>query len=327
MSRPLWVATLLISLVLSLVMSACERPGQSDSSARSIRPVSGSRSKSDADGPIPITSGRASISCDYDYEARTDVSLSHVSHEALTQAVARCAATNMVHVYYSGTVAADFLAFITALNQVTNEKSMAVKILDLDSSGGDVEIAMRAGDVIAGSSWGLWISKQSSCLSACVLILAASSYRSVSGSVGVHRLFPTASSATTRADLDTELKDIVEAVRAYLRKHGASASVADLMMTVPANDIRLLTSNEIGQFGLDGTNAAQADLDRIQLVKKCGIEFVERKEAWGRALRQCRSASDSSLRQFDECATRLSKQFGFPDARCPEDGPVSLFGS
>src|SRR3546814_4861397 len=56
------------------------------------------------------------------------------------------------------------------------------------------------------------------------------------------------------------------------------SSDRDLMMTVPNRSLRLLDESELREYGLSGTNAVQDDLDRIILARKCGDEFVKRRE-------------------------------------------------
>src|SRR3546814_2354291 len=101
------------------------------------------------------------------------------------------------------------------------------------------------------------------------------------------------SQATTRAELSQELREVYGEIKEYLERNGASVAVADLMMTVPNRSLRLLDDGELREYGLSGTNAVQDDLDRIILARKCGDEFVKRRDAFLRAYaRQCRVRSE-----------------------------------
>ena len=162
------------------------------------------------------------------------------------------------------------------------------RILDIDSAGGQVEEAIRAGDAIAGGRWAIWVREDSVCHSACVLVLGAGDTRSIAGKVGIHRLIRDRSKATTRAELSAELKDVNQQVRDYLARNGVAGSLADQMMIIPNRDLRVLTTAELAAFGLSGTNAVQDDLDRITLMRQCGNDFVRRRDAFMRAFdRQC----------------------------------------
>jgi hypothetical protein len=197
------------------------------------------------------------------------------------------------------------------------------RILDINSTGGHVEQAIRAGDTIAESNWDIWVREESICHSACVLILAAGDTRSIAGKVGIHRLIRDRSNATSRAELNEELKATSLQVHDYLGRNGVATAVADLMMTIANRDLRLLTEDELKQYGLVGTNAAQDDLDRIRAGRKCGEDFVRRKDAFGQAFdRQCLEPG-KPFETVDACGLALRQQFGFPDPKCLIESPMS----
>mgnify|MGYP006174302729 CR=1 FL=1 len=104
-----------------------------------------------------------------------------------------------------------------------------------------------------------------------------------------------------------------------------AVAVADLMMTVPNRRLRLLDKDELQEYGLDGTNAAQDDLDRLQLMRRCGEDFVLRRDAFMRSFdSQCKTAG-AGLDEMQACGLALREQFRFPDANCPADSPLSEF--
>ncbi|MET0719079.1 MAG: hypothetical protein ABWY34_11870, partial [Pseudoxanthomonas sp.] len=189
--------------------------------------------------------------------------------------------------------------------------------------GGHVEDAMKAGDAIGASQWIIRVGDHAICHSACVLILAAGDDRQITGKVGIHRMMRVASTATTRAELSQELREVYVQMKEYLERNGASVAVADLMMTVPNRKLRLLSEDELMEYGLDGTNAVQDDLERIGLTRKCGEDFVRRKDDFMRAFdRRCK-LQDSAPEAVDACGLALRESYGFPDAKCPIESPLS----
>jgi hypothetical protein len=70
------------------------------------------------------------------------------------------------------------------------------RILDIDSSGGQVEDAIRAGDAMADSGWTIWVRQGAVCHSACVLLLAGGDDRVIAGAVGIHRIIRIQSDAS-----------------------------------------------------------------------------------------------------------------------------------
>ncbi|MEO8367430.1 MAG: hypothetical protein ABI538_14650 [Pseudoxanthomonas sp.] len=273
---------------------------------------------------VQVTSGQAYVSCDLDYVAKGDGEpLVDLSYEGVLAAVEPCRQAGVVRLRYEGKISTDFTALVERVANIAKRLQINRRILDLDSSGGHVEDAMKAGDAIGASQWTLWVRDDAICHSACVLILAAGDSRQVAGKVGIHRMLRVDSTATTRAELSQELREVYALMKQYLERNGASAAVADLMMTVPNRKLRLLTEEELQEYGLEGTNAVQDDLERIQLTRKCGDDFVRRKDDFSRSYdREC-AQPGKAVEEVDRCAAELQQQFGFPDPKCPADSPLS----
>lgn len=272
-----------------------------------------------------LESGTARISCGYDYETEGDGEvLSGLGYFSLVDALAACRAAGVVRVRYEGKIGAGFTALVERVAAMANRMDIPTRILDVSSTGGHVEEAIRAGDAMADSHWSIWVRDGSICHSACVLVLAAGDTRSIVGKVGIHRLIRDNSQARTRAELRAELKQIHGDVTEYLERNGGAATIADLMMTVPNRDLRLLTDAELKEYGLDGTNAAQADLDRIVVMRKCGEDFVRRRDAYTRAFDRLCLEPGRAFKTADECGQSLQQRYGFPDSHCPAESPVAV---
>lgn len=275
---------------------------------------------------MPLASGEAWLSCDLDYSQHGDGEpLLALDREALESALAGCVDRGVLRLRYRGRIATDFAALVERTTRVADALGIRKRVLDLDSAGGMVEDAIRAGDFIAESRWTIWVREESICHSACVFLLSAGDVRRIAGHVGIHRLIRMSSTATTRAELNAELRVVHGRVRDYLERNGSSVAVADLMMAVPNRSLRMLSADELLRFGLDGVNPAQDDLDRLRLQRECGQDFVSRRDAFARAFdRKCRE-HESELDQLNACGLALRSNFGFPDAECPAESPLSEF--
>lgn len=250
------------------------------------------------------------------------VPLKDLSFALLEQAVGACEGDRL-RLQYKGKIAADFTTLVERVANMATRKRIDQRVLDIDSAGGHVEDAMKAGDAIAASQWTVRVGEDANCHSACVLILAAGDQRDIEGRVGVHRMLRIGSEATTRAELTQELREVYGDIKEYLERNGAAVTVADLMMTVPNRKLRLLTRNELMEYGLEGPNAVQDDLERIQLTRKCGDDFVRRKDDYDRAFtRQC-AGLEQDLEAMQTCGLQLLQGFGFPDRKCPVESPLS----
>lgn len=273
---------------------------------------------------VELTSGEAAISCESNpIAARGGEPLTDLSYAGVNAAVEKCKQAGMLRLNYEGKIATDFTALVERVGNVAERLKIEQRVLDLDSSGGHVEDAMKAGDAIGASKWTIRVGDQAICHSACVLILAAGDDRQIAGKVGIHRMMRVDSTATTRAELSQELREVYEKMKEYLERNGASVAVADLMMTVPNRKLRLLSADELVEYGLDGTNAVQDDLERIGLTRKCGEDFVRRKDEFMRAFERECQLPDSSTEVVDACGLALRESYGFPDRKCPIESPLS----
>ena len=272
-----------------------------------------------------LENGRAWVSCSTEYagEAGDGAELEGLQREQISQALAPCAARGLVRVRYAGKINPGFAEMMWRLAVVADQQKIHKRILDLDSSGGQVESAIVAGDSIGESGWTIWVREGSICHSACVFVLAAGDNRLLSGKVGIHRMMRISSKATSRAELNRELHEVYDNVKDYLQRNGVAVGVADLMMTVPNRSLRLLTPEELRQFGLDGTNAVQDDLERIKQMRACGDDFVQRKDAFLIAFDQQCKRDGADMESINSCGQALKQRFGFPDAVCPEESPLS----
>lgn len=275
--------------------------------------------------PAKLESGKALVSCETDYSKGDGEPLESLAFFSVVDALSPCQQSGVVRLHYKGKIAADFTDLVVRVADIADRMGIDKRILDIDSAGGQVEDAIKAGDAIGASHWNVWVREGAVCHSACVFVLGAGDNRLISGKVGIHRIIRMSSTATTRSELNEELRGVYSRVKDYLERNGVAVAVADLMMTVPNRKLRLLGKTELQEYGLDGTNAAQDDLDRLQLMRRCGEAFVLRKDAFIRAFDSGCKAPGTELDQMQACGLALRERFDFPDSRCPADSPFAEF--
>ena len=275
---------------------------------------------------LALTPGVTWVSCELDYVQQGDgTPLEKLDFASLETQIKPCQSASVMRLRYTGKINAEFTALMERASIVATRLGIEKRVLDIDSSGGRVEDSIRAGDIIGASHWTLWVRDGAICHSSCLLILAAGDNRVIAGKVGIHRMMRINSGANSRAELAEELRQVYGQLKDYLERNGAAVTVADLMMTVPNRRLRLLTPTELEEYGLQGPNAAQDDLDRIQLTRKCGEEFVRRKDDFMLAFdRQC-GKTETALEAINACGLELRKSFGFPDSTCPMESPLAEF--
>lgn len=275
--------------------------------------------------PVELEDATVLVSCNVDYRRGDDIPLGDIGQESLRRALAPCENQRLVRVRYRGKIDRGFVSVIERVTVTADELGIDKRVLDLDSAGGQIEDAIRAGDFIAESHWTIWVPEGAICHSACVLILGAGDMRMIAGKVGIHRIIRMSSTASSRAELNAELNAVYQRVREYLARNGVAVAVAELMMAVPNRRLRLLTSDELHIYGLDGVNPVQDDLDRVQLMRRCGEDFVRRRDGFLHAFEvRCNSHGDD-LGALNECGLELRTKFGFPDRVCAAESPLSEF--
>lgn len=268
--------------------------------------------------------GEAWIGCDADAgdDDAAMTRLPGLDHASMRTMLAPCVETGVLRLRYRGKIDDGFVALMERVVDVASATGIALRVLELDSSGGLIEQAILAGDLIAESDWTVWVQQGASCHSACVPVLAAGDMRVVAGDVGIHRMMRVGSSAATRQELDRELQAVNQELGSYLQRNGVASAVADLMMSVPNRRLRLLTPEELDRYGLVGPNAAEDDLDRIRLARRCGEDFVRRRDAFHHDYEnECLQAG--GIAAANACALALRGRHGFPDAACQQDSPFA----
>jgi len=336
-----------LPVALCVALAACN-PGASEVEAPVLEPAtSGDRNANfgavSVDEPAPVesgtdvatstdwpavsvTAGEASISCDLDYATAGDGEpLVDLQFFSVLDVMSVCQEGGVLRLRYVGKIASDFTALMERVSAMADRMEIRKRVLDIDSSGGQVEYAMRAGDAIGEAGWTIWVRENAICHSSCVLVLAAGDNRLISGKVGIHRIIRLQSEATSRSELNRELRDVHSKIEEYLSRNGVAVAVADLMMTVPNRSLRLLTDAELEQYGMGGINAVQDDLDRIRLARKCGEDFVRRRDEFFRSFDRKCTLRDQDVEAMGMCGLELRERYGFPDRKCSGDSPLSEY--
>ena len=324
-----------LPLLSCLLLLACGRQSEppSQTSASTDQPVTAvpvvqRKPQAEIDwSPVRLEAGDASIDCSADYRKGDGKPVLSLAYIDLRTTMQDCRATGLMRLRYKGKITPSFAALAERVGKLAGDLGIGKRILDIDSTGGSVEAAMRAGDAIGENDWTIWVRGDSMCHSSCVLILAAGDMRVVVGPVGIHRMIRMRSTATSRKELGEELRALSEELRNYLERNGASAEVYDLMTTVPNRTVHVLSDEELEKFGLVGANAVEDDLDRIRLARRCGSEFLQRRDSFRRAYEaQCVKPADEAhqdVADINTCGLALRAKFGFPDPRCPVESPMA----
>jgi ATP-dependent protease ClpP protease subunit len=340
--------TLIASLAIICCLAGCEQTPNPTASA-SLEPMQ--ECHSDASVPSFVEAspfcvlqrGRAQWLC-----GDRQIDISFITPHGLTSLGAQCVHPLGTVIRYSGEIDRSLLTLIDTVADdadswdrvremdcrrrqsdpdCRSRKPRAITLL-ISSPGGDADAAIDIANIISNRAWSVFVERDASCLSACVFLLAAARERAVLGQVGIHRVYPSGSHANDTEELTRELEAIVSRAKALMQRNGVSPSLVDDMMSVPSTQVRILSDTDLETYGLGHDNAAQVDLERVALERRCGQPFVQR-------LMQARAQSDrcSALywtqhryEEFAQCVNSANQSLGFPDPACPNDGPTFWCG-
>lgn len=344
--------------MLLAALSACA-PGEgtadksaSGSSAALAEPIdSGATDWAD----VAMPSARVSFM--FCGEEEGGIQIRSMSREALTDVLNRCLPAGFVgvRITYDGPIEPGAAELFRRIDQLAVEIDPDTLrywpfLLMINSGGGDVAEAMAFGNVLARRDWSIRVDpRDGRCYSACVLVYAAATDReepdtvrsreelwravrrmqgdpqdrtpiSEDTNLGIHRVLPTLSAATSVDELYADTEMAVKLIGDYLAMHGVSRTLAEDMMTVPSNEIRILKIDEVEKYGLGKVNSARADLDRLDILRRCGADYAERRAIFLREWKACTDLirGEESVPAAEACVDSLKQRTRIPDAACKD---------
>ncbi|CAN1541454.1 hypothetical protein MCERE10_02569 [Burkholderiaceae bacterium] len=135
--------------------------------------------------------------------------------------------------------------------------------LRINSDGGDVDAALAIGRFIRNINlpvkkvfFHVDVWKRDRCYSSCVFILAAGARRTLFGDVGIHRPYFVQLDTKYSAEEIRRIRLVQSKnIKAYLIEMDVAESLLDAMLAVPAEQIKVLTQNELTHYRLTGDDA------------------------------------------------------------------------
>jgi ATP-dependent protease ClpP protease subunit len=186
-----------------------------------------------------------------------------------------------------------------------NESS---RIVELDSEGGSIDVAMRIGNLFREYEFSVLMEDKDKCLSSCVLILASGVYRVVTrGTVGIHR--PYFGSLEPHKSLDDIRKiqsKMISSVASYLETMDVSKKLVDDMMAVEPSEIKILSLEELNGYRLTGAPSSVDEQENAVSAYEHGLTAAEYRsrsqEAWSLCKKFIpRSLDKKSWEKFHSC--------------------------
>lgn len=169
-------------------------------------------------------------------------------------------------------------------------------VVRAESSGGDVGTALRIGRIIRSKGAHVW---SEGCFSSCVLLYAAG-VRRVGGfddaAVGVHRIyFEQMEPNLTLAQVQRRYSAVLNEVRQFLADMNVAADFLGFMQSIPPENMRLLTRDELDRYGLGGVDPVHEEKTIANFASNLGIASLEYRQRREEARRLCASEQGPTM--------------------------------
>jgi hypothetical protein len=148
--------------------------------------------------------------------------------------------------------------------------------VELNSPGGSVDAAMAIGRIMRKNEAGTFVNRGAICFSSCVLILAGGSFRSFEGKIGIHRpYFPVPSGDVSAESIKATYQKTLQDLRTYLREMNVVEGLADAMLRVEPENLRLLGEPELANYGITPVDPIAREAYDLQAAKSNGVDRQE----------------------------------------------------
>jgi hypothetical protein len=156
-------------------------------------------------------------------------------------------------------------------------------LVELDTPGGNVPAAMAIGRLLRKEYATAQMKPFTVCYSSCVLVLAGAVNRNLmpESKVGIHRPYLEVPKETVSPDNIRELlQKSLQDIRAYFREMNVSEQLADAMLRINPEDLRLLNDAALRGYGLTPQDPIAKEINELKNAQGRGLtrqEYMRRK--------------------------------------------------
>ena len=200
-------------------------------------------------------------------------------------------------------VQGDVAALIAATESAPES---AMKILVVNSEGGDLKTAMLIGRFVRTMRFDVVVPELAECYSACVFVLAAGIDKRVRGRVGIHRPYfgsidPAKAAVAIRA---TKLE-----VDSYLAEMNIPSRLSDDMFSIEPIDMRLLSEDQLHEYRLNTMDYVAREADSVASAQTYGLSRQDY-EVFVQDLNYRCQIFVADLDAFKSCAAEVAGRHG-----------------
>ena len=123
--------------------------------------------------------------------------------------------------------------------------------ISLQSSGGDVNEAMKIGHIVRANEFTAMVANNKDCFSSCVFILGAGVLRYSFGKVGIHKpYFSELKENITTAEIKKLRDENIKSIKEYFNFMDVSESIVEDMLSIEPSKIKILSDDEMDKYRL-----------------------------------------------------------------------------
>lgn len=160
--------------------------------------------------------------------------------------------------------------------------------IQLNSSGGEVEEAIKIGEIIRKSEFNVSVPDGAECLSSCIFILSAGVLRSAYGRVGIHRpYFSSLSKDENVQNIKNKREAILTSIKQYLEEMDVNPRLVDTMISIPPGELKILTPDELSYYRLTGIDANYEEKFIAEAASSYGLTSFEYRKRSAAAEEYC----------------------------------------
>jgi hypothetical protein len=200
-----------------------------------------------------------------------------------------------------------------------------------NSLGGDLDVAMAIGRDLRKWESFIFMLPGTRCVSSCVLLLAGAVFRTIYGSVEIHRpYFTQLDPKLSRQDVDAYYKAMTRQVAEYLDEMNVPRALADAMMAIPPQETHLLTETELQGYMLDQFDPVYSEQGIARQAKRYGLTSAVYRERSAQVRELCRfdgPVTHESSNRYEICQLSVFEQISISEAAVRQDTLTHLRAS
>lgn len=178
-------------------------------------------------------------------------------------------------------------------------------IFRLNSSGGDVNVAIAIGRQLRKFKAIAITWDQGGCYSSCVFILAGATQRILSTTIGIHRPYSSSTELRDYQSIQNDQRRLAKLAKDYLEAMNVLPSLYDAMVSIPPEEIKLLSKDELKQYGLLEIDPAHQEFMDTATARYLGlsrVEYIRRKaQVKVTCANEYKNATYTNVESYQKC--------------------------